>query len=117
MSRRVYLLGVGLVLLALALAFADWTLSPWPGVTEANVKRILLGSWPTEEPVSLREEVAALLAGPKFHGAKLSWFAPQGEAKVYFRAGGRVERAERVSRPDGASKAGPIDRLRAWLGW
>src|SRR5437016_1246712 len=43
MSRRVYLLGVGLALVALALAVTDWALSLRPGVTEANVKRIRPG--------------------------------------------------------------------------
>ena len=36
MSRRVYLLGVGLALVALGLALTDWALSLQPGVTEAN---------------------------------------------------------------------------------
>ena len=34
MPRRVYLLGVGLALVALALAVTDWALSLQPGVTE-----------------------------------------------------------------------------------
>src|SRR5262245_41196658 len=36
MPRRVYLLGVGLALVALALAFTDWALSLRPGVTESG---------------------------------------------------------------------------------
>ena len=43
MSRRVYLLGVGLALVALALAVTDWALSLQPEATEANVKRIRKG--------------------------------------------------------------------------
>ena len=37
MPRRVYLLGVGLALVALALVITDWALTPpfEPGVTEA----------------------------------------------------------------------------------
>src|SRR5260370_36465154 len=56
MSRRVYLLGVGLALVALALAFTDWALSLQPGVTEANAKRIRAGM--------TLAEVEALLGGP-----------------------------------------------------
>src|SRR5215470_17396217 len=56
MSRRVYLLGVGLALVALALAVADWALSLQPGVTEANVRRIRQGM--------TVPEVEALLGGP-----------------------------------------------------
>jgi hypothetical protein len=33
MSRRVYLLGLGLALLALGLALSDWVIGPRPGVT------------------------------------------------------------------------------------
>src|SRR5947209_16222382 len=36
MSRGVYLLGVGLALVALGLAFTDWALRPSPGVTPEN---------------------------------------------------------------------------------
>jgi hypothetical protein len=43
MARRVYLLGVGLAMVALALAFTDWALSLRRGVTEANAKRIRPG--------------------------------------------------------------------------
>ena len=43
MSRRVYLLGVGITLVALALAFTDWALSVQPGVTEANVRPVRPG--------------------------------------------------------------------------
>src|SRR5262245_65798224 len=38
-----YLLGAGLALVALALAFTDWALSLQAGVTEANCKRIRAG--------------------------------------------------------------------------
>ena len=37
MSRRIYLLGVGLALVALALAVTDWALGLPPEVTEANL--------------------------------------------------------------------------------
>src|SRR5215468_9888483 len=56
MPRRVYLLGLGLALVGLALAFTDWAMSLRPGVTEANVKRVRPGITP--------EEVEALLGGP-----------------------------------------------------
>jgi hypothetical protein len=56
MSRRVYLLGIGLALVALALAVTDWALSLQPGVTEANVRRIRLGM--------TLEQVEAILGPP-----------------------------------------------------
>jgi hypothetical protein len=55
MSRRLYLLGVGV---ALALAVTDWTLGLPPEVTEAKVRRV--------RPGMNLQEVEALLgvAGP-----------------------------------------------------
>ena len=43
MSRRVYLLGLGLALVALGLAFTDRASGPRPGVTEANLRRLKPG--------------------------------------------------------------------------
>ena len=45
MSRQVYLLGVGMLLVAGALLLTDWAVRPppAPGVTEANVRRIREG--------------------------------------------------------------------------
>jgi hypothetical protein len=43
MSRGVFLLGVGVALVALGLAVTDWALSLLPGVTEANTRRIRVG--------------------------------------------------------------------------
>ena len=55
MSRRVYLLGVGLALVALAFVLTDRLL--WqPGLTEVNVKRL--------RPGMTLAEVEALLGGP-----------------------------------------------------
>src|SRR5262249_61460637 len=54
MSRRVYLLGVGLALLALALAVTDWAFGLPPEVTEAKVRRV--------RPGMNVQEVEALLA-------------------------------------------------------
>jgi hypothetical protein len=56
MSRRVYLLGVGLALVALALAVTDWALSLRYGVTEANYRRI--------RPGMTLEQVEAILGPP-----------------------------------------------------
>jgi hypothetical protein len=43
MPRRVYLLGLGLALVALALALTDWAVGPRPGGTEANLRRLKPG--------------------------------------------------------------------------
>jgi hypothetical protein len=115
MPRRVYLLGVGLALVALALAVTDWALSLQPGVTEANVKRIRAG-------MSL-EEAEALLGGPAQRAGRdrcggaweRVWAAPCGQ--VYLTSGldGRVTHAAFVASP--GAPPGPFARLRAWLGW
>jgi hypothetical protein len=66
MSRRVYLLGVGIVLVAMGLAFTDWMLS-LHGVTEANAKRIRPGM-----PMA---KVEALLGKPDHKGAGMAGWA------------------------------------------
>ncbi len=43
MNKHTFLSGVALVLVALAFLLTDWLLTPPPGVTEANVKRLRPG--------------------------------------------------------------------------
>src|SRR5262245_55803841 len=56
MPRLVYLSGVGLLLLAGAFLLTDRALSLWPGVTEANVRRV--------RPGMTSHQVEALLGRP-----------------------------------------------------
>jgi hypothetical protein len=116
MPRRVYLLGVGLALVALALAFTDWALSLKPGLTEANARRV--------RPGMTLGEVEALLGGPadtaqradKCGGDWLrEWRCPRGEVYVLSGPDGRVMQA--VFQPQPTGPQSPLARLRAWLGW
>ena len=126
MSRRVYLLGAGLALVALALAVTDWALSLRPGVTEANAKRI--------RPGMTVQQVEGLMGGPAdYTGPPIRWTVfeqsgprviiswvgfwtgIEGYAAVFFDQHGRVERAD--FDPDPSNPPGPLARLRAWLGW
>jgi hypothetical protein len=128
MSRRVYLLGVGLALVALAFAATDSLLTPPPGVTEANCRRIRVGM--------LRAEIERLLGG---HGISLgkyppnprcqwnyrfpwtnkewresvAWVCEAGGIEVTFDEAGRAVRTYRVWN----GEPGLLSRLRAWLGW
>src|SRR5262245_10157076 len=137
MSRCVYLLGVGLALVAAGLAFTDWALSLRPGVTERNVQRVRQGMtvW----------EVEALLGGPgKFVGGggsvfershpgeplgrggmfemsrweRYLWAGPDGVASVRFALDSSLK-PRSVSEVTFRRTAGPglLARLRAWLGW
>src|SRR5262249_24525820 len=116
------LLGAGLALVALALAFTDWALSLRPGVTEANFKRIRKGM--------TLAEVQALLGGPgqvaTFEiGAagkvtrRVSYWPAEGgpvRASVWFDRHDLVEVAEFLSHDFcWVTKPGPLARLRAWL--
>jgi hypothetical protein len=118
MSRRVWPLGVGLVLVVLAFLLTDALL--WaPGLTEANVRRI--------KPGMTLAEVEALLGSPPWHSEDFAeygvnrlgyrwsrlWKAEGAWAEVSFGADGRVRAAVGRELP----RPGPLDRLRAWLGW
>src|SRR5262245_57281053 len=100
MSRWVYLLGVGLALVALALAFTDWALSLRPGVTEANARRIrhgmkleevetILGEHPHKE--FMRAELRRL-SGFGFANTQYlaTWSSDEGRALIWFDLGGRA---------------------------
>jgi hypothetical protein len=78
MSRQVYLLGVGLALVALAFTVTAAALGPRPGATEANVRRIRNGM--------IREEVEAILGG------KGSWGDRPGAPLFRDGSDGRVAR-------------------------
>lgn len=116
-----YLLGLGLALVAGALAFTDWALSWRPGVTEANAKRIRKGM--------TLAEVRGLLGGRGVCYADASklrhWVG--GEAQRFFDwTGGEgrvwvgIDFTDRVTRfgfDRTAQRPSPLARLRAWLGW
>jgi hypothetical protein len=125
MSRRVYLLGVGLALVALALALTDWALTPGTGPTEANARRI--------RPGMTLEEVEALLGGPAGLEYPLvewsgrtpkrwqverwgrEWTGTAGRVVVSFGRDDRVEDSEFC--PASPAPPGFLTRLRAWLDW
>jgi hypothetical protein len=119
MSRRVYLLGLGLALVALALAVTDAALGPSTGVTEANVRRIRPGM-----PLA---EVEALMGGrgkpligfrglvPEEMAGRWIWVGSDGLAWVGLDGTARVVEVEWW--PSAESSPGPLARLRDWLGW
>ena len=124
MSRRVFLLGVGLALVALAFVLTDVLL--WePGVTAANVRRIRAGMTLAEVNAVLGPPVQdemRLLAITTNSGAMdtaapedftCAWEGPGGSVAVRFDAGERVREYWFLPiRHDS-----PLSRLRAWLGW
>jgi hypothetical protein len=111
MSRRVYLLGLGLALVTLAFAVTDWALGLRPGVTEANVKRVRVGMTLAEVEGILGE------AGDPFDCANHLLFRGQNRNRILVQIDrhGRVRRAVWV--PSREEPTSPLARLRAWLGW
>ncbi len=121
MSRRVYLLGVGLTLIGLALGFTDWVLSLQPGVTEANARRIHHGM--------RLKDVEAILGGT----AQRSMYPQRDEnvmARIWYGREGRVivrfwldDQSGVVGEPiflparSTQNEFSLLARLRAWLSW
>jgi hypothetical protein len=129
MSGRVYLLGLGLALVAGAFVLTDALL--WrPGVTEASVRRV--------QPGMTLKEVEAMLGGPGslkprssrwiwrrkwIRETSFEWAGPAGVVEVTFlrdqwfegdvRLGSLVDEVTFARR----TGANPLGRLRAWLGW
>jgi hypothetical protein len=109
MPRHVYLLGVGLALVALALAVTDAALGPHPGITEANFRRI--------RPGMTLAEVEGILgqAGDSYDCTKLLvWGQNQNRIIVQIDRHGQVRRAVWVPYREGPTS--PLARIRAWLG-
>jgi hypothetical protein len=119
MSRRVFLLGVGIVLVALGLAITDWVLSLQPGVTEANFKRIRVGMTEAEVQAILGGVPQEKLPYPSTDGwFYCVWDGSTGNILVAFgRDDGRVRRAPWWSPDPPRLPPTPLlARLRSWLG-
>jgi hypothetical protein len=116
MSRRVYLLGLGLALVALPLALIlnDWALSLRPGVTEENLLRIK-----DRRPGITLAEAQDLLGRPpnvlRFDLDLAAWYGLTGTAYLRIDKEGRVRTATWL--PNQRPSPGLFARLRAWLGW
>ncbi len=132
MRRSVYLLGVGLALVGLALPVTEALL--WrPAATPENARRVRLGMTayeleailgPPDEflrregpgwhfPAPLESRHADLKAG---RGGAMRWVPPDDRVGIWvlFDHKGRAEHIEVYLDPD---DPGPFARLRAWLGW
>ncbi len=141
MSRRVYLLGVGLALVAGAFAATHELLGPWPGATEANVRRIRKGmtleqveailggkgSWgnrpptaPIPSPTGDGWGMDVLGGGESGLGGRKDyyWVGPDGYAHVAFSWSfpGEAKRV-RQARFWRATPLSLFQRLRTRLGW
>src|SRR5262245_56401828 len=116
MSKRVYLLGVGIALLGVGLTVTDWVLSLRPGVTEANVKRIRAGMTVREVEALLGCRAAPMTVSDKDFPLPNICVqeGDEGWALIYVESDGRVSKASWHSFD--RTRPGPLDRLRAWLG-
>jgi hypothetical protein len=119
MPGRVYLLGVGLALVALAFAVTDWALTLGPGLTTANVRRIRPGMTLAEVEAILGRCSADSSGGRPAWLTIREWRGRLGRGVIHFGPDGRVmesfTQAAVIIRPN-AGGPGPWQRLRAWLG-
>jgi hypothetical protein len=126
MSRQVFLMGLGLTLVALALVLTDTLIAPAPGLTPQNVRRLRRGMTEVEVEALFGRDadrhlghgecafVAAWQATGRPAECKL-WRAERGGVYVGFGDDGRV--TGHLVYGDLTEVPGPLDRLRAWLGW
>jgi hypothetical protein len=116
MARWVFMLGIGLVVVAVAFVVTDELLSAQPGVTERNVRRI--------RPGMTLEEVEALLGRQGFEvwdseppdTITRCWKNEEFSVIFDFDAAGRMQRVFSFYRWE-QSKDSSLWRLRPWLGW
>src|SRR5262249_19726167 len=116
MSRPVHLLCLGIAAVGLGLAFTNWVLSLWPGVTEAHLTQVRAGM--------TLQEVEALLGGPGVSVCRAAnatamsedyyWEGDEGRAWISLGSDGRVKAARWTS--FGRTRPSPLDRFLAWLG-
>ncbi len=123
MPRWVFLLGVGGLLVAVAIAFivAYGLIERAPGVTEANVRRI-------RERMT-EAEVEAILGGKGLRGLVIVggiwwedriWSSQHGSACITFNRSSAIRdkwRVRTAAWTPAVLPPPPHDRLRAWLGW
>jgi hypothetical protein len=118
MPRFIYLLGVGLALIGLALAVTAWVIGPTPGVTEANSRRI-------QEGMTMKE-VEVILGGSgqwrwsieegMYETRAYDWTGAAGVVVVSSRGSWGGPRCVFESRFYRTADPIPLERLRTWLG-
>ncbi len=119
MPRWVFLLGVGLLLVAAAFVVTCEVLGPpLPGVTEGNVRRIKPGMTVAQVEAILGEPGTSVtrLGRDRFQPPLLIWDGHEGTIFIIRDLAGLVECARwypHVPTP----APNPLDRLRKGLGW
>ncbi|MCI0461289.1 MAG: hypothetical protein L0Z62_30445 [Gemmataceae bacterium] len=116
MSKRVYLLGVGVVLVVFAFLLMDWLL--WePGVTEANVRRVLPGmTFPMVKAILGPPARGSADLAPGFTQT-LSWGGEDGDVVITFSKDGGVAVKLFIPAPTRLRRLAPLRRFHAWFGW
>ncbi|MCI0464611.1 MAG: outer membrane protein assembly factor BamE [Gemmataceae bacterium] len=121
MPRRVYLLGVGMVLVVLAFVITDALLGSRPGVTEANVRRIRAGMTLQEVEAILGEPGRIVAGGGTLSGwtTVYSWIGPAGTATVSLRSSMPWDSPPTVGSAffQRTAQPNPLGRLLSRPGW
>jgi hypothetical protein len=129
MPRFIYLLGLGLALIGLALAVTDWVMGPAPGVTYRNLSRVQPGMTVRQvEAVFGRPGVSPMWGPSPFVPTEpMYWAGECGVVCVEFAQITRKASCVYIIRcptalnyigcdPRPSRPKGLLDCLRAWLG-
>jgi hypothetical protein len=117
-KRQILWIGGAVVLVALAFLLTDQLLTPSPGVTKANVRRIRAGMTLQEVEAIFGEPVTVVQHGGFTHKRTTGlWLTGAVHVMLLFNDEMRVETVLDVRSTREPTERNFLERLWSWLGW